>query len=191
MLGGALVEQMPELWRNIRSDGRAQLALINTLGWDSFFSRCNAVDARSHSVPGSSIMASDGDDPDASSPSTIRDLLVELPDGEYMYKHAEAPTRDLEYEELARVVEAARSLNFYDRVRRWDDLRRIMKRKDVSSVRVDERAMNDLDALRASCAKLQRRIDRFGKAQLDALPKGEVLVQALRRYVAPDASRLA
>ena len=40
-------------------------------------------------------MASDGDDPDASSPSTIRDLLVELPDGEYMYKHAEAPTRDL------------------------------------------------------------------------------------------------
>ena len=123
MLGGALVEQMPELWRNIRSDGRAQLALINTLGWDSFFSRCNAVDARSHSVPGSSIMASDGDDPDASSPSTIRDLLVELPDGEYMYKHAEAPTRDLEYEELARVVEAARSLNFYDRVRRWDDLR--------------------------------------------------------------------
>ena len=71
-------------------------------------------------------MASDGDDPDASSPSTIRDLLVELPDGEYMYKHAEAPTRDLEYEELARVVEAARSLNFYERVRPWDDLRRIL-----------------------------------------------------------------
>ena len=64
-------------------------------------------------------MASDGDDPDASSLSTIRDLLVALPDGEYMYRHAEAPTRDLEYEELARVVEAARSLNFYDRVRRW------------------------------------------------------------------------
>ena len=77
------------------------------------------------------------------------------------------------------------------RVRPWDDLRRIMKRKDVSSVRVDERAMNDLDALRASCAKLQRRIDRFGKAQLDALPKGEVLVKALRAFVAPDASRLA
>ena len=114
-----------------------------------------------------------------------------LPDGEYMYKHAEAPPRDLEYEELARVVEAARSLNFYERVRTWDDLRRIMKRKDVSSVRVDERAMNDLDALRASCAKLQRRIDRFGKAQLDALPKGEVHVKALRQYVAPDASRLA
>ena len=134
-------------------------------------------------------MASDGDE---SSPSgTIRDLLVALPNGDYMYKHAEAPTRDLEYEELARVVEAARSLNFYDRVRRWDDLRRIMKRKDVSSVRVDERAMNDLDALRASCAKLQRRIDRFGKAQLDALPKGEVLVKTLRKYVSPDASRLA
>ena len=28
-----------------------------------------------------------------------------------------------EYEELARVVEAARSLNFYERVRPWDDLR--------------------------------------------------------------------
>ena len=134
-------------------------------------------------------MASDGD---ASSPSTIRDLLVALPDGGYVYKHAEAPTRDLDYEDLAQVVEAARSLNFYERVRPWDDLRRIMKRKDVSSVRVDERAMNDLDALRASCAKLQRRIDRFGKAQLDALPKGEVLVKALRSVgVAPDASRLA
>ena len=131
-------------------------------------------------------MTSDGD------PSgTIRDLLVELPDGDYMYKHAEAPTRDLEYEELARVVEVARSLNFYERVRTWDDLRRIMKRRDVESVRVDDQAMNDLDALRASCAKLQRRIDRFGKAQLDALPKGEVLVKALRTYVAPDASRLA
>jgi len=137
-------------------------------------------------------MASDGDDPDASSPSTIRDLLVALPDGEYMYKHAEAPTRDLEYEELARVVEAARSLNFYERVRPWDDLRRIMKRKDVSSVRVDDRGMTDLEALRQSCAKLQKRIDRFGKAQLDALPKGEVLVKALRTtHVAPDASRLA
>ena len=137
-------------------------------------------------------MASDGDDPDASSPSTIRDLLVELPDGEYMYKHAEAPTRDLEYEELARVVEAARSLNFYERVRPWDDLRRIMKRKDVSSVRVDDRGMTDLEALRQSCAKLQKRISRFGKAQLDALPKGEVLVKALRSVgVAPDASRLA
>ena len=134
-------------------------------------------------------MASDGDE---SSPSgTIRDLLVALPDGDYMYKHAEAPTRDLAYEELARVVEAARSLNFYDRARTWDDLRRIMKRRDVESVRVDDQAMNDLDALRASCAKLQRRIDRFGTAQLDALPKGEVLVQTLRRYVAPDASRLA
>ena len=134
-------------------------------------------------------MASDGDE---SSPSgTIRDLLVALPDGDYMYKHAEAPTRDLAYEELARVVEAARSLNFYDRARTWDDLRRIMKRRDVESVRVDDQAMNDLDALRASCAKLQRRIDRFGKAQLDALPKGEVLVKALRTYVAPDASRLA
>ena len=135
-------------------------------------------------------MASDGDE---SSPSgTIRDLLVTLPDGEYMYKHAEAPTRDLEYEELARVVEAARSLNFYDRVRPWDDLRRIMKRKDVSSVRVDENAMTDIEALRQSCAKLQRRIDRFGKAQLDALPKGEVLVKALRTTgIAPDASRLA
>ena len=131
-------------------------------------------------------MTSDGD------PSgTIRDLLVALPDGGYVYKHAEAPTRDLEYDELARVVEAARSLNFYERVRPWDDLRRIMKRRDVSSVFVDDRAMNDLDALRASCAKLQRRISRFGKAQLDALPKGEVHVKALRTYVAPDASRLA
>ena len=136
-------------------------------------------------------MASDGDDPDASGPATIRDLLVALPDGGYMYKHAEAPTRDLPYEELAQVVDAARSLNFYERVRPWDDLRRIMKRRDVESVRVDDQGMNDLDALRASCAKLQRRIDRFGKAQLDALPKGEVLVQTLRRYVAPDASRLA
>ena len=149
------------------------------------------VRRRAPSVPGSvgrtiPIMTSDGD------PSgTIRDLLVALPDGEYMYKHAEAPTRDLEYEELARVVEAARSLNFYERVRTWDDLRRIMKRKDVSSVRVDDQTMNDLDALRASCAKLQRRIDRFGKAQLDALPKGEVHVKALRQYVSPDASRLA
>ena len=125
-------------------------------------------------------MASDGDDPDASSPSTIRDLLVALPDGGYMYKHAEAPTRDLEYDELARVVDAARSLNFYERVRPWDDLRRIMKRRAVASVRVDDQAMNDLDALRASCAKLQRRITRFGKAQLDALPPGDVLVQALR-----------
>ena len=132
-------------------------------------------------------MTSDGD------PSgTIRDLLVELPDGDYMYKHAEAPTRDLEYEDLAQVVDAARSLNFYERVRPWDDLRRIMKRKDVSSVRVDENAMTDIEALRQSCAKLQRRIDRFGKAQLDALPKGEVLVKALRSVgVAPDASRLA
>ena len=133
-------------------------------------------------------MASDGD---ASSPSTIRDLLVALPDGGYMYKLAAAPMRDLEYDELARVVEAARSLNFYERVRPWDDLRRIMKRKDVSSVRVDDRGMTDLEALRQSCAKLQKRISRFGKAQLDALPKGEVLVQTLRRYVAPDASRLA
>ena len=135
-------------------------------------------------------MASDGDE---SSPSgTIRDLLVALPNGDYMYKHAEAPTRELEYDELARVVEAARSLNFYDRARTWDDLRRIMKRRDVESVRVDDQAMNDLDALRASCAKLQRRIDRFGTAQLDALPKGEVLVKALRSVgVAPDASRLA
>ena len=136
-------------------------------------------------------MASDGDDPDASSPSTIRDLLVELPDGDYMYKHAEAPTRDLPYEELAQVVDAAKSLNFYERSRPWDDLRRIMKRRDVDSVFVDDEAMNDLDALRASCAKLQRRIDRFGTAQLDALPKGEVHVKALRAYVAPDASRLA
>ena len=64
-------------------------------------------------------MASDGD---ASSPSTIRDLLVALPNGDYRYKHAEAPTRDLEYDELARVVEAARSLNFYERVRPWDEL---------------------------------------------------------------------
>ena len=136
-------------------------------------------------------MASDGDDPDASSPSTIRDLLVALPDGEYMYKHAEVPTRDLEYEELAQVVEAARSLNFYERVRPWDDLRRIMKRRAVATVFVDDRAMTDLDALRQSCAKLQKRISRFGKAQLDALPKGEVLVKALRTYVAPDASRLA
>ena len=133
-------------------------------------------------------MASDGD---ASSPSTIRDLLVALPNGDYRYKHAEAPTRDLEYDELARVVEAARSLNFYERSRPWDDLRRIMKRRDVSSVLVDERAMTDIEALRQSCAKLQKRISRFGKAQLDALPKGEVLVQTLRRYVAPDASRLA
>ena len=133
-------------------------------------------------------MASDGD---ASSPPTIRDLLVALPDGGYMYKHAEAPTRDLEYDELARVVEAARSLNFYERSRPWDDLRRIMKRRDVSSVLVDERAMNDIESLRQSCAKLQKRINRFGTAQLDALPKGEVLVQTLRRYVAPDASRLA
>ena len=133
-------------------------------------------------------MASDGD---ASSPSTIRDLLVALPDGGYMYKHAEAPTRDLPYEDLAQVVEAARSLNFYERARPWDDLRRIMKRKDVSSVRVDDRGMTDLEALRQSCAKLQRRIDRFGNAQLDALPKGEELVKALRKFVAPDASRLA
>ena len=133
-------------------------------------------------------MASDGD---ASGPSTIRDLLVALPDGGYRYKHAEAPTRDLPYEELAQVVDAAKSLNFYERSRPWDDLRRIMKRRDVESVRVDDQAMNDLDALRASCAKLQRRIDRFGKAQLDALPKGEVHVKALRAYVAPDASRLA
>ena len=133
-------------------------------------------------------MASDGE---GSGPSTIRDLLVALPDGGYRYKHAEAPTRDLPYEELARVVEAARSLNFYERARPWDDLRRIMKRKDVSSVRVDDRGMTDLEALRQSCAKLQRRIDRFGNAQLDALPKGEVLVKALRTYVAPDASRLA
>ena len=133
-------------------------------------------------------MASDGD---ASGPSTIRDLLVALPDGGYLYKHAEAPTRDLEYDELAQVVEAAKSLNFYERSRPWDDLRRIMKRKDVSSVRVDDRGMTDLEALRQSCAKLQKRIDRFGTAQLDALPKGEVLVQALRQYVAPDASRLA
>ena len=136
-------------------------------------------------------MASDGDDPDASSPSTIRDLLVALPNGDYMYKHAEAPTRDLEYEELARVVEAARSLNFYDRVRPWDDLRRIMKRRAVATVRVDDRAMNDIESLRQSCAKLQKRIDRFGNAQLDALPKGEVHVKALRTYVAPDCSRLA
>ena len=136
-------------------------------------------------------MASDGDDPDASSPSTIRDLLVALPDGDYMYKHAEAPTRDLEYDDLARVVEAARSLNFYDRVRPWDDLRRVMKRRDVSSVRVDDSAMTDIESLRQSCAKLQRRILRFGKAQLDALPKGEVHVKALRQYVSPDASRLA
>ena len=134
-------------------------------------------------------MASDGD---ASSPSgTIRDLLVALPDGEYMYKHAEAPTRDLPYEELAQVVDAAKSLNFYERSRPWDDLRRIMKRKDVSSVRVDDIAMTDIEALRQSCAKLQKRISRFGKAQLDALPKGEVLVKTLRTYVAPDASRLA
>ena len=133
-------------------------------------------------------MASDGE---GSGPSTIRDLLVALPDGGYRYKHAEAPTRDLPYEELARVVEAARSLNFYERVRPWDDLRRIMKRRDVSSVFVDDQAMNDLDALRASCAKLQRRIDRFGKAQLDALPKGEAMVKVMRKYVAPDASRLA
>ena len=133
-------------------------------------------------------MASDGD---ASGPSTIRDLLVALPDGGYLYKHAEAPTRDLEYDELAQVVEAAKSLNFYERSRPWDDLRRIMKRRDVSSVFVDDRAMTDLEALRQSCAKLQKRISRFGKAQLDALPKGEVLVQALRQYVAPDASRLA
>ena len=136
-------------------------------------------------------MASDGDDPDASSPSTIRDLLVALPDGEYMYKHAEVPTRDLEYEELAQVVEAARSLNFYERVRPWDDLRRVMKRRDVSSVRVDDSAMTDIESLRQSCAKLQRRILHFGKAQLDALPKGEVHVKALRQYVSPDASRLA
>ena len=114
-----------------------------------------------------------------------------LPDGEYMYKHAEAPTRDLEYEELARVVEAARSLNFYERVRPWDDLRRIMKRRDVSSVLVDDRALNDIESLRQSCAKLQKRIDRFGKAQLDALGKGEVHVKAVRAWVAPDASRLA
>ena len=133
-------------------------------------------------------MASDGD---ASETGTIRDLLVALPDGGYMYKHAEAPTRDLPYEDLAQVVEAARSLNFYERVRPWDDLRRIMKRRDVDSVFVDDQAMNDLDALRASCAKLQRRIDRFGTAQLDALPKGEVHVKALRQFVAPDASRLA
>ena len=134
-------------------------------------------------------MASDGD---ASETGTIRDLLVALPDGGYVYKHAEAPTRDLPYEELAQVVEAARSLNFYDRARPWDDLRRIMKRKDVSSVRVDDIAMTDIEALRQSCAKLQKRIDRFGKAQLDALPKGEVLVKALRTtHVAPDASRLA
>ena len=133
-------------------------------------------------------MASDGD---ASSPSTIRDLLVALPNGDYRYKHAEAPTRDLAYDELARVVEAAKSLNFYERSRPWDDLRRIMKRRSVATVRVDDRAMNDIESLRQSCAKLQRRISRFGKAQLDALPKGEVLVQALRRYVAPDASRLA
>jgi len=134
-------------------------------------------------------MASDGD---ASSPSTIRDLLVALPNGDYRYKHAEAPTRDLEYEELAQVVDAARSLNFYERVRPWDDLRRIMKRREVESVRVDDGNMTDLDALRQSCAKLQRRIDRFGKAQLDALPKGEELVKALRTVgVAPDASRLA
>ena len=134
-------------------------------------------------------MASDGD---ASETGTIRDLLVALPDGGYVYKHAEAPTRDLPYEDLAQVVEAARSLNFYERVRPWDDLRRIMKRQAVETVRVDDEAMNDLDALRASCAKLQRRIDRFGKAQLDALPKGEVLVKALRSVgVAPDASRLA
>ena len=134
-------------------------------------------------------MASDGDE---SSPSgTIRDLLVELPDGDYMYKHAEAPTRDLPYEELARVVEAARSLNFYERVRPWDDLRRVMKRRDVSSVRVDDSAMTDIESLRQSCAKLQWRILRFGKAQLDALPKGEVHVKALRQYVSPDASRLA
>ena len=133
-------------------------------------------------------MASDGD---ASETGTIRDLLVALPDGDYMYKHAEAPTRDLEYEELARVVEAARSLNFYDRVRRWDDLRRIMKRKAVATVRVDDTALNDIESLRQSCAKLQKRIGRFGKAQLDALPKGEVHVKALRQYVAPDASRLA
>ena len=134
-------------------------------------------------------MASDGDE---TSPSgTIRDLLVALPNGEYAYKHAEAPTRDLEYDELAQVVEAARSLNFYERVRPWDDLRRIMKRRDVSCVRVDDGNMTDLEALRQSCAKLQKRINRFGKAQLDALPKGEVLVQTLRKYVAPDASRLA
>ena len=133
-------------------------------------------------------MASDGD---ASSPSTIRDLLVALPNGDYVYKHAEAPTRDLAYDELAQVVDAARSLNFYERVRPWDDLRRIMKRKDVSSVRVDDIAMTDIEALRQSCAKLQKRIDRFGKAQLDALPKGEVHVKALRTYVAPDCSRLA
>ena len=133
-------------------------------------------------------MASDGD---ASGPSTIRDLLVALPDGGYLYKHAEAPTRDLEYDELAQVVEAAKSLNFYERVRPWDDLRRIMKRRAVEIVRVDDRAMNDIESLRQSCAKLQKRISRFGKAQLDALPKGEVLVKALRTYVAPDASRLA
>ena len=133
-------------------------------------------------------MASDGD---ASETGTIRDLLVALPDGGYVYKHAEAPTRDLPYEDLAQVVEAARSLNFYERVRPWDDLRRIMKRKDVSSVLVDDRALNDIESLRQSCAKLQKRIDRFGTAQLDALPKGEVLVQTMRRYVAPDASRLA
>ena len=82
-------------------------------------------------------------------------------------------------------------MNFYERSRPWDDLRRIMKRRDVSSVLVDERAMTDIEALRQSCAKLQKRISRFGKAQLDALPKGEVHVKALRAYVAPDASRLA
>ena len=97
-------------------------------------------------------MASDGD---ASSPSTIRDLLVALPNGDYVYKHAEAPTRDLAYEELAQVVEAARSLNFYERDRPWDDLRRIMKRKDVSSVRVDEGNLTNLGALRQSCATFQ------------------------------------
>ena len=102
---------------------------------------------------------------------------MELPDGEYMYKHAEAPTRDLEYEELARVVEAARSLNFYERVRPWDDLRRIMKRSDVSSVRVDDRGMTDLEALRQSCAKLQKRIAGSARRSLTRCQRVKALVE--------------
>ena len=167
---------------------RSELACFDTSIFHALALGRVTPSTRSQSVPGSLLMASDDD---AASPSTVRDLLVDLPNGEYRYKHAEAPARNLPYDDLAQVVDAARSLNFYERVRPWDDLRRIMKRRDVATVQVDDQAMNDLDALRASCAKLQRRISRFGKAQLDALPKGEVHVKALRTYVAPDCSRLA
>jgi hypothetical protein len=121
---------------------------------------------------------------------SIQGLLVELPDGAFTlaYLASDAPTMDLARDVLADVVTAARSLNFFERVRPWDDLHRAMGREKLASVRVDERTMEDLAALRDSCAKTQRRVDRYA-SQIAKLPKAHPSI--LRRYVAPDASHLA